>query len=443
MFMEKIKNFYKKISESCFLVILLFFGIANSLTFSFNELRLYTNTGFVYRGIILVFFVLFVVPVLLINFMKFKKSTFFIAIFYLLINSVIMIVSPLIYTVKISLINYFLGFIQSFVNLICIYLIYYFIKFSTIGKKELNFVYWVLIIFVLFLSLFSYIFEFDSLINTFKPITDECKLCAWNADVTSIYQSKTVYGFMLMTATIFSILYAILQKKYLHFAFSLFFTINIVISRSKTSLLTIIIFCLILFFYFLIKLKAKLFKKWYLWVIGLSIIVTLGILTILRVNIFFERIYYFIGNSILKDGIVVLNDRFERWHNIFKEIKKPITILFGLGERVNYPILKSLIGYVATDSGYLYIYVAGGFFYFSVCCLIIAFLIKTITKEKCFISLGLVICLLINFFFEGNFIVGIAYNQILPFIIIVFSFNMEKFFMDEHQTSLFDKTSSV
>lgn len=429
--MKRVISFYNNISQNCLLIILAVFGIINSLTNTFKFLHIGTTIGYIYRAISLFIFIMLILPILFLKRKKFTKTILLISIGYLLLNLLVTILSPIIYKVDVSLLNYALSFVQSIINLLCIYLIFYFFKFSNIKEKELSVLYYLVIGFVSFLCLYTYIFQLKDIINTFKPITDECKMCAWNADVTSIYDTKTVYGFMLFVGTVFSIFYALLKKKYLHLLFAFFFIINIVISRSKTSLLSIMILCFMLFVYYFKKNKGKIFAKLYIWIIGVALILVFTLLIIFKVGTFFENINYFIKNTILGDGVVVVKMRFERWGNVIKTMKNPISILFGFGERVNNPILQHLIGYGATDSGYVYAYSAGGLFYLTINLLVFIFIFKNVVKSKNNFTLIYILCLLINFFFEENFLIGISYNQIFPLIGLVFVFKVENLLDDK------------
>lgn len=414
----------KEIFDKYFLVFLICLGLLNSLTYSFGVFENFQIGGNVFRIIIVLIFTLVACFKLFLD--KFEPSLIFIifCILYFLSNIIISFISPHIFNVKVDASVHLYGIIQLFVNILCIFLGLLLLEDKN-QNTRLSLL--IIIVFCCFLCLYALCFQFKDIVNTFKVASDECKTCGVNADVKSIYNSKTVFGFMLLLGFLSSIYLSLKERKYYFFISSFIILVFIFLSRAKTSILTILILSIIIIAY---KHKAIIsFSRRHLLPIILSglVLSVIVVLIILKIGPFFSALNLFISKTLLEDGMTVMRDRFYRWGTTIKSLSYNWSILiFGIGHRTSDVILKSTNGFAATDNAYINLIASGGFLLLFIYLFWIFIITKRLLKHKNYYSVILIILLVINGLFETNYMLGLSYSQLLPFTMIFLSRNNQK-----------------
>ena len=264
-----------------------------------------------------------------------------------------------------------------------------------------------------FLAIYSYITQYQAIADTFT------KEAGWNYDVSSIFTTKTVYGYMLLICSIFSVIYILNNKKYWMYVFPIFFLINMFISRSKTSILCLVILLICLLIY---HISTNFNKHKKAWIISISsvliVLTTLMILAITKVGIF-DKFNYYLTQVIFNDASVVMQDRLSRWGNVFKTTDNPFLIIFGAGERIS----STVLGVPTGDNIYVNTYATGGIIKFLLYILLIVFVMRYNIKTtkggwNKFLVISIELIILIAGFFEDDALIGLTHTAIFDGIIM-------------------------
>ena len=413
--MDNIRNKLKYFFDNYLIFIIILFGFLTLIAYSITALQSNTTSGVIYRGVLAgVAGILFILGIFTYRY----KPPLYLIIgcgLYVVSNILTIFVAPIIKDVSIPAMQTLQGIGIVLTNAITVFIFYWMMKFYNPDKKLLNIASIIMVAFGLFLAIYSYITEWQDIINTFT------KVDGWNYDVTSIFKMKTEYGYMLFICSLFAIVLAINNKKYWLYILPIFFLINMFISRSKTSILctSLILICLLIYH---VHNSWNKYKK--RWIISFSIIgvilVTLLILTICKVGIFNDFNHY-ITQTIFNDAKVVLEDRFYKWGKLFKAVDTPLTVICGCGERIANSILSSCGCATVGDSIYVSNYGVGGIIkftlYLAFAVIVIIYNFKSSKSSWArFIYITIEISIMIGGLFEDDNIIGMTYNSLFPSI---------------------------
>ena len=354
--MDNIRNKMRPFLDKYLILVILLFALLTLIPYVsiFKVLQVNNTPGLVYRGILLGLIGLFFTFTVFIYKTKLPIFVWIITGIYLISQIITIFVSPIIKNTDVPTLLIIMGLGQTTITAISVitYLTVY--KDSKFDKKTINIACLFMIFFGLCLCIYSYIFQYEDIYNTFNTIY------GWNYDVTSIFTMKTEYGFTLYMCSIFSIFYILNNKKYWMYVIPIFFLANMFISRSKTSILCTTIMLITLFIVHVFQTWNKCKKCWiftFSCLGGLTLV--LIILTTLKIG-WFEKFNYYITQVILGDAKVVLDDRIHKWSLLLQAIDNPFNIVFGYGERIT-PLVLSDCGCAAIgDNIYLSTYGVGG-----------------------------------------------------------------------------------
>ena len=414
MVIGQIKHFLNKY----LLLIILFSSFLTLLPYIsfFWYLQIEYISGVVYRGIVGGF-----ISVVLILLIIFKKERLPVTVYiltttYVLSQFVTILISPYINNTTVKNIYLIGAFAQTIINALSTIAYLNIFNKDSLNKKTIDVSCLIIIIIGLLLCLYSYIFEYNDIYNTFNTIY------GWNYDVTSIFIDKTTYGFVLFICFIFAVFYIENNKRYWMYILPLFFLANMFISRSKTSILctTIVITTLLI-----IHMNQSWKEKKKIWIITLGIGgIIIGLVTIFTINKvgIFNNFNYYISEVIYHDGIVVMNDRIHKWLKLVEAVNNPFNIIFGYGERITPMILNTCGCATIGDNIYLSNYGIGGLFKFISYVALVAYIIiitwkNEVSKLKRIMCLAIQLSFAVSGFFEDDSIVGITTSGLLSSII--------------------------
>ena len=406
--MKSLTNKIKYIYDEYLIFFILLFGILTSFSYVFPILNVNNTEGYIYRGVLLgLICFLFVIGLFL--YKKNPSKKLIISCSAYLVSGILSIfIAPLTKNVSIDGFHYFLAALQIVINILSIFIYIWLMKDYSFSKKSITISCLIMITFGLFLTIYSYIAQWQSIIDTFT------KEYGWNYDVTSIFQDKTTYGFMLLMCSLFSIILTLNTKKYWLYILPIFFLANMFISRNKTSILCLCFLLLCLLIYHLVHS----FKKYkVIWIVCLStafgIILLFSLLTAFKVGPF-DKFNYYITQVIFNDASVVMQDRLSRWSNVFKSTDNAFLNIFGAGERISSAVLAVPTG----DSVYINTYATGGI----IKCLLYILLIVLVMQYNIkntnggwnkFLVISFELVLLIGGFFEDDLLFGFSHTALL------------------------------
>lgn len=421
--LRKIFNNYLSLVKVYFYPIIFAIGFLISLSYSFSAIDAYHIGGIVYRGILSAILLLVSVPVIVTNFNRIYKIIIIFSCIFFTCNLLAIFIAPTITKTNIDILNSLLGIASSSLIVLSV-LLYCSLNKTDIDEKVFKITTLCFIGLVILLCLYTYVFEYKDIYNS---IFNEQ---GWNYDVTSIFRIKTEYGNYLLIGSFLSFIYFYRYRNKLMFVVSIFFFINMLLSRSKTSLV-ISIPLLLLFIVFLIKDGLLMHRKVTIIICSscLLFILAFALLCISKVGIF-GSINYFLRQTIFNDGVVVIKDRFKNWSNALLKLNNFFVIIFGYGERVG-PMLVSGAG----DNYYMYSLLSGGLIRIILYFGLISYWIFSIVKDDNISKLGktLVILLqsliLITGLTDTIGIVGFTYTS--TFFGFLF-FRIENLFKKDH-----------
>ena len=416
--MDNVRNRVTPFLNKYLLLFLLPFALLTLLPYVsfFKPLQAGYTSGIIYRGTlasIIGSFFIFVI------FMYKSKLPIYVWIctgIYLISQIITIFVTPAMKQVDIPMLTTIMGLGQATIisiSVICYLTIY---KDGEFDKKTINIACLFMIFFGLFLCIYSYIFEYEDIFNTFNTIY------GWNYDVTSIFTMKTEYGFTLYVCSIFSIFYILNNKKYWMYITPIFFLINMFISRSKTSILCTSIVLVTLFVIHIIQSWNNYKKYWIISFITIGLIaIALTILTVFKIG-WFEKFNYYITQVIFGDAKVVMDDRIHKWSLLLKAVDTPFNIIFGCGERITPLVLSDCGCATIGDNIYLSNYGIGGIIKTLLYISLIIYMISLIWRygintNKKMICLFIQISFIVGGLFEDDSIIGITMGGLFSSII--------------------------
>lgn len=409
MISQSIKQYLNKFNiliNKYLVFIIFFFGLLSLLPniICFKSLSVSTTAGIIYRAIIFGIILILFLFVLLLNKKRPNKYILIACSIYLITNIISIFISPVIKNIEVPLLQQFVGLSVIAGNIITVFLSFFLLNSYESNKKYIDILTYILIAVGVILCLYTYIFEYQDIINTFT------KEYGWNYDVTSIFVEKTTYGYCLLFISIYTIIYSLTRKKYWFYLFVVFFLLNSVIARTKTTVLCLSILLIGVLIYHIINSWNNYKKRWIIALsISLSLILIFLILTIAEVG-FFGTINRFISEVIIGDGIVVVKDRLSKLGNIFSSVNYPLGILFGCGERItNYIIAPAKI---CGDNIYASVYATGGIVKSVLYILLIVYIFYKYIKNENTKSIKFMQCLILSVFliaglFEDDSLIGL------------------------------------
>lgn len=416
------KSFLKRVGvfiDKNIIYFLFGFGILALLPYItvFSGLEIQNTGSMVYRGILFsLFFVVFIVELIVSKIIP-NKCIIIGCSVYLITQTITLFASPVIKNVDIPIIQSLSGLATAFISVLTVFVAYTFLTSRKKDHERNNIVCYALLGIGVAACLYSYIFQYKQISEV---LTNEH---GWNYQVTSVFTTKGVYGFVLLITSISTVILALNTKKYWFYAFAVFFLFNSFLCRAKYSILFIFIILIAVLIYHLIKDYKKHEKIWNI-TLGISagVIVILCLFTFIPLLNFgpFEKINYFIKNTIFNDGITVMKDRYFKSANIIKAVDYPLGVLFGCGEKIaNYILAPN--AEVRGDDLYVDTYAYGGLIKVILYLAFIAFVlykvIKTKGEYKAFSILFTVIIVLSGMFAENSIIgFNLTFLFMAPFI---------------------------
>ena len=407
--MNSFKNKYIEFIEKYLIFILFGFGVLTLFPYitAFKGLEANNNAGIIYRGIVAgLLIILFVIG--LICYRKIPNKWIILgSILYLTTQLITIFASPLIKQIEVPVLQQIVGTGMIFTNIMTVFVACYLLNDHQINIESLNIACYFLLGIGVAVCLYTYIFQYKEIGSV---LSDEH---GWNYQVTSIFTTKGVYGFVLLICSIFTVILALNTKKYWMYAFPTFFLFNSFLCRSKTSILCILIILIYLLIYHFSTGWKTHQKQWKIALtISAGIILILCLFTFIPLLCFgpFKTLNHFFTQTIFNDGITVTKDRIEKVSVIIKAVDYPLGIMFGCGERITNYIIAPASAEIRGDNMYATNYATGGIIKFI---LYIAFAVYAIYKidkkkgEHRSLSILFIIVILLTGLFDDNSILGI------------------------------------
>lgn len=413
--MLSFKQKFNDFMENYLVFFILGFAILTLLpyTTALNSLSASNTGGLVYRGIILGFVLILFALILLCNNFKPNKPVTIFCLLYLISNVISIFATPAIREISdIPSIKSVVGVATVFSNIITIFMAIYLLKTHNIKEGKFEIAVYLLVGIGVALCLYSYIFQYKEISNMFS------KPDGWNYDVTSIFQTKTTFGFCLLVISIFAVIHAFNTNKSWLLFFPVFFFANSVLIASKKSILCIGLLLIAVLIRQIIKTWKDSKKKW---LISFGVIAGLVLIFTLLIGFkvgFFENINNFIRKVIFEDGVTVTKDRIEKITRIVNATNYPFGIIFGTGEGIGSYILSQSGAVINGDCIYTTIYSTGGLIKSSLYVFFIAYVIYLITKmdkskEYKFFRIFFISILLICGLFEDDSLFGVNFSFLI------------------------------
>lgn len=405
-----------KFIDSYLIYFLFGFGLLALLPYvSTFKLDASTNAGIIYRGVIFgLLALLFLVG--LVCYRKLPNKKILIpCLIYMVTQMVTIFVSPLIKDIEIPTLQSVIGVGMIFSNIISVFIVCYIFKYQSTDHEKLNLISYILLGIGVALCLYTYIFQYKEIGMSLRG---ECGIVS---PVTSIFTNSEIYGFILLVATISTIILGLNTKKYWLYAFPAFFLVNAFLSKNRLALTAIVIILIALLIHHLIHNLKGNEKKWEITLfVGFAVLLILNLLVFVPAMSFgpFATIGSYIKNSLINDGITIMKDRFAIASNLMQSVNYPLGIIFGAGERV-----QGLILPYSSSGNIIYVtnYAVGGIIKFALYLGFIAFVIYKVIKRKgehLFFSLLFIsLIILIGIFNEVSLLgINVYFLLLVPFI---------------------------
>lgn len=404
---NKLISFYS--SYSIYLILL--FGFLAMFTYVFPSLAANEYAGITYRGIVSGLAIIVAIVGYIVNRHIPNKKVLILLAIYIVGNILAIFIAPTMIkpAANISPRTYVMAVGLAVINALSIIVYLSLTNHSSLTDKNIKIICYIMMAFGVFLAIFSYCAQHEAIYQTF---TNEH---GWNYDVTSIFYSKTIYGLALLVTSLFTIVHIFRTKHYWWYLLVIFFLANMLISRSKTPLLFVSLFLIVLFIYHLLD---SFYRHKIAWIISISVVVILLILLSLFIfvpslrNGFFNDLYNFLTKTIINDGKVVIEDRLNKYGYIFSHLNNPFLVIFGCGEKIAIYLLydsRVMVG----DSVYVTNYATGGLIKFSLYLLLVIYVTifnfkKANTKQEKFLSLSISLVILLSGLLEDDNLYGIG-----------------------------------
>ena len=405
--MKKILNVTSVFVYKYSLFFFIGFLIANSFNYIFGGLNSYTNTGIVYRGIILFLYVVFALLITIKS--EIVKNKMFVCasavyILFSLISIINITFNHPLQSIQISSIHYVKSIGQMLVNVFSIIVLF---SIPKINSKEKVIASYIILGIVTLSIIYSLIKDYDSIINTFIKYDHS------NYDVTSFFVDKNTFGLLLFFGSIISYyLYKCKNKCFIVPTFLIF--IYSIISRCKTAVLLIFIVTLVsLIEIFIILFKKN--KKLFTTVLTSTVfLLALSLILIFLKAGPFKYIYsaFFDKYGLFYDAYIVMADRFNNWGDSINKISLFPYVLLGFSERIYQLFITCPV-----DNIFVHCLISGGVAKLLIYLFLLFVLYKKNIKNR---TILFVLSLLILYGFMQDYtMVGISFSSIIFEIIIL------------------------
>lgn len=415
---DNIRNKLKPFFDKYLLFFLLGFSFLTLLPYVFflKPLQASYSSGLVYRGIMLTIIGLFFTILIIVYKTRLSIYVWLLCGMYIASQISTIFVSPVTKNIDVPALSSLMGIGQTLITGMSVICYLSICKETKYNKVAIDVSCIVMIMCGILLCLYSYIFEYEDIYHTFNTEY------GWNYDVTSIFITKTEYGFTLLMCSMFSLFYILNNKKYWMYIIPIFFLINMFISRSKTSILCLLIILITLLVIHIIQSWNRYKKYWIICFISIGIITIVLIMLISLKIVWFGKLNYYITQVILNDARIVWNDRVHKWSLLLKAVNNPFNIIFGYGERIT-PLVLSECGCATIgDNIYISNYGVGGIIKFVLYIVLAIYVIVLTWKQNTslfikIICLSIQLSFLIGGVFEDDSIVGVTMSGLFSSII--------------------------
>lgn len=374
----------------------------------FNALEANNNAGIIYRGIVTgLLGILFLIGLVCYRKLP-NKLVIGCSLLYFITQAITIVASPLIKSIEVPVLQQVVGYGLIFTNIISVFLILYFENIYKPNFEVLTIIFYFLLGIGIASCLYTYIFQYKEIGSV---LSDQY---GWNYQVTSVYSTKGIYGFILLIVSIYTVIHALNTKKYWYYAFVVFFLFNSFICRAKTTIVCLFIILLAVLIHHLIHSWKEYKKQWTIALsVGAGLILIFSLLTFVPGMQFgpFKGLNHFMTQTIFNDGITVTKDRIEKVSRIFAAVDYPLGIMFGCGERITNYIIAPAGAEIRGDNMYAANYATGGIIKFVLYLSIAAYAIYKVTKRKNeefeFFSILFIVIILLTGLCDDNSIIGI------------------------------------
>ena len=202
-----------------------------------------------------------------------------------------------------------------------IYIAIIYICYHVSLLKEIKWMFYLVLFFVIFAVIFSYFAEFNKYIDFFSHLSET--LYGYNP--TSIFKERNDYAATLLGGVFASVVLLVIEKKRFFYFFIAFFAVNALFTVSKWSLLLIVVTILALFIYKMIASFSYHKKRN---TITISII-SAAIITAIIITVSIGSVRDYIYGNLLSGGNTWILRKI-LW-NRTGELTKGIHIVFGNG----------------------------------------------------------------------------------------------------------------
>lgn len=383
--MKPIKSFLKEkgtltgILISFYFLLLMLGSIIPSLRYGTTIGGI--NSSIIYRGAI---FALFAILIFILGF-KFKKAPRLSFLVFSLIFILFGIVSIFVTandSVKLENSTKIAGVFSTIAIAITLY---GFIEVVPVFVKKNSLLIFLntIILFGIIASFYSLIAEWSVILNAFRATGEDSHFY----QISSFFESKNLYGFILFISLIsILIIYFLIKKNkrniLIEICLSLFLFINLIISRSKAALgLYVLIMLFFLVRFCIIHFKNK--KKMICLILGIG----LTIISVLMIVVFVPSIYgqsQFLTNlnNYIKEAYFgqarrSIENRIYKLNSIKSLIFTP-RIIIGYGEQTLYKYIEQVFPRTIYLNAYMHNLISGGLFKIGLMVLIYFYIFKNI-----------------------------------------------------------------
>ncbi len=392
------------------------------------------SVAFLYRAIIFTLF--FVVTIIL--FYKKKHNINYILAIFLLIFAVSNILAIFIPFNGVEVSNQLKWMSVLYMVSVIFTIFAFFEVFSLyIDRRSLYALFSLVVLTALVCCIYSDIKEFNAIISAFTAKGED----AHYYQIHSFFDNKNSYGLVLFVALVANTYLLVRTKKYWLFAPLAFIFLNLIISRSKTALVVVVLISLAVALYYFIKTFKE--HKMRNIIIASSIAVVIALFFIViyvpiiyQSNSFFSNLSNYVREAFFGQAMRSLEDRFNNL-SLAKEIFATPRIILGYGEHTCYSYANSCcyrLGYI--DNAYIYNLLAGGIFktaLFGYCYFLIFKNLVILNKTSALainkvIIWSVVIAILLYGLMENYQVLGSNHTA---FMFLIFSYSVPTLFIQE------------
>ncbi|MCR4879343.1 MAG: hypothetical protein K5906_00075 [Bacilli bacterium] len=392
------------------------------------------STAFIYRAII---FTLFFIVVILMFYKKYHSVNYILAIFLAIfgVSNILAIFIPF-GDIQVSYQLKWMSVLYM-VSVIFTVFAFYEVLAAYIDNKSLITFFILLVATALVCALYSNIKEFDAIIKAFTASGEDAHFY----QIHSFFDNKNSYGLVLFVAMLANIFLLIRLKNKWLIVPLVYLALNVIISRSKTALIALVLLGLLAGIYYFIKSFPHHKKRNIIIVSSLGVLVALFLIivfvpSIYQSNTFFTHLSNYVREAFIGQAIRSLQDRFNNLA-LAKDIFLTPRILLGYGEHTCYSYANTCcyrLGYI--DNAYIYNLLAGGIFKTALFIYCYYLIFKTLVKvyksnvAPIFkvLSWGVVISILLYGLMENYQVLGSNHTS---FIFLIYSYSIPTFLLKE------------